>query len=76
MKITSLEIFQYTLSLLRPLKLSGKVYHDSTGIILRLRDNDGRIGVGEVAPLPGWHRENLQDALLELTKDTDGGQGL
>ena len=69
MKIASLEIFQYTLSLLMPLKLAGKFYQNRAGIVVRLRDNDGRTGVGEVAPLPGWHQENLHSTLLQLSQD-------
>lgn len=36
------------------------------GAILRLRDADGRAGLGEVAPLPGFSRESLADCLAAL----------
>ena len=36
------------------------------GLLVEYIDEEGRRGVGEVAPLPGWSRESLEDAEQQL----------
>ncbi len=51
------------------------------GRLLVLRDEDGRVGVGECSPLPGWSRESLAevDSFLfggEQGEEEEWGEGL
>lgn len=63
MKIIAIDHFPYTMPL-----TTGLV---RAGIHLRITSNTGRIGWGEVAPLPKWSHETLNDCLNELdTKET------
>lgn len=39
-----------------------------SGVILRIEDEKGRIGQGEIAPLPKWSHETLEEALLQLNE--------
>lgn len=36
------------------------------GILIQLTDEEGNIGWGEIAPLPKWSRETLEDSLKQL----------
>lgn len=58
MKILSLKIIPYELSL--------QSNQPRKGIHLKLEGNDQHIGWGEIAPLPKWSSETLQDCLTEL----------
>ena len=59
-------IWRYTLPLRRPLTVQ---HHETTtrkGLILQLIGDNGAIGLGEAAPLPGLHNETLEDAAAQL----------
>lgn len=47
----------------QPLKTSRGLWEIRAGILLNLRAENGRIGWGEVAPLPAFGSETLQEAL-------------
>ena len=53
------QLFRYRLPLRRPLSLLGTQHAHREGLLLRLEDPEGYVGWGEVAPLPGLHRESL-----------------
>ncbi|GAB4364329.1 MAG: o-succinylbenzoate synthase [Calditrichia bacterium] len=65
MKISAVELFTFTLPLRFPLFVRGKSLTSRQGILLRLRDENGNPGYGEISPLPGWHREDLKRAARE-----------
>lgn len=46
------------------------------GVILVLRDDDGRVGIGEASPLPGFSRETLEQCRDELAVFTPRWPGL
>ncbi len=66
MRITSVRLLRYDLPLVRPLTVKSVNLAIRTGLILRLTDEKGNIGYGEIAPLAGFHRETLEDALKQL----------
>jgi O-succinylbenzoate synthase len=39
-----------------------------SGVILEIRDQEGNKGWGEIAPLPKWSQETLEEALDQLFK--------
>lgn len=63
MKIGHIEIFEYTLPFVKPFVTSQTVMSERRGIIIRGVDENGLIGYGEIAPLPGFSRESLADCL-------------
>jgi O-succinylbenzoate synthase len=63
MKITMFDIFRYRLSLNRPLVLRGQTLTYREGFVIRLTDDNGTVGWGEIAPLPGFNSESPENAL-------------
>lgn len=47
----------------RPLQTAHGEWRDRAGILLKLATNDGRVGYGEIAPLPWFGSETLEQAL-------------
>jgi len=66
-KIKAFDIFLYRLPL-RPLKIGKRMLKVREGLVVRLRDEKGRTGFGEIAPLPGFSRESLAGAIKETRK--------
>jgi O-succinylbenzoate synthase len=54
----------YQRPLLRPLQTHHRLWQIREGIIIRLEAEDGRIGWGEIAPLPEFGSETLSAAIL------------
>lgn len=59
------DILRYRLPLKHPLILKQFSLNERKGLILRL-NSCGRIGYGDIAPLPGFSRESLQEAEEQL----------
>ena len=71
-----LEFRPYQRHFSKPLKTSHGIWKIREGILLRLLDNEGRIGWGEIAPLPWFGSETFEEALAfsqqldqEVTKE-------
>lgn len=63
MNIAEFDIYRYDLPLKRPLHVGESPLHTRSGYIVCVTDDDGHVGVGDVAPLPGVSRESLEHAL-------------
>jgi o-succinylbenzoate synthase len=57
------EYLPYRRKFLRPLATSHGDWRVRKGIIIRLEDTDGRVGFGEIAPVPWFGTETQDDAL-------------
>ena len=68
MTIATFEIYRYRLPLNRPLILRGQTLNSREGLLICLNDQEGNPGWGEVAPLPGFNPETLEQA-LQTTRD-------
>ncbi|MBF0495624.1 MAG: o-succinylbenzoate synthase [Deltaproteobacteria bacterium] len=66
MKLARLAVWRYDLPLVRPLHLMGRTMATRAGYLIRLTDDFGHQGYGEVAPFPGLHREDLDLAGRQL----------
>ncbi len=66
MRISDFELYRYSLPLVEPVKLSAGTIHHREGLLLKLCGEDGSIGWGESAPLPGFSAENLDEAEKSL----------
>ncbi len=62
MSVLSWSTIPYKRTLPRPITTSHGVYAEREGFLLRVRDAGGRYGLGDVAPLPGFSAETLDDA--------------
>lgn len=58
-------VYRYALPLRNPLPLPGTTLRVRTGLLLRLTGDRGGEGWGEIAPLPGFSREDLPHVLGE-----------
>lgn len=67
MRITGCRFFRYRLPLAEPLTLAGRVVQERRGVLVRIDSDSGASGWGDVAPLPAFSLESLEDAETELT---------
>ncbi len=66
MIVSTIDLFQYKIRLNSLLRVKDQILEYREGIILRMCDQQGNTGLGEVAPLPGFHRENKKTVTTEL----------
>ena len=66
MTITDFDIKKYSLPLAKPLTIGSHKLTSRQGLIVSITDEDGLTGYGEAAPLPGLHKETLEDAIFQL----------
>ena len=64
----------YALPLRRPLVTAAGTVHERRGWLLRLKEEDVCLGLGEVAPLPGAGTETLPDAAAGIEELSSLGQ--
>jgi O-succinylbenzoate synthase len=68
MKLDAVQVFAYTLPLRRPLPLPSGTLTERKGYLLKLTGDNGVVGWGEAAPLPGFSEESLDEAESVLTQ--------
>ena len=61
----SVELAYFELPFRSPYKIGGKSLSARRGVMIRVK-HGRRVGHGEVAPLPGAHRETLDEAVASL----------
>jgi O-succinylbenzoate synthase len=66
MKLACFDLFSYRLPFSRTVTLGGLTLRHREGLLLRLSGDDGSVGWGESAPLPGFSRENPERAASQL----------
>ena len=66
MRLVAVEIYSFELPLVRPLLIKGEPLSTRRGVLLEFRDDAGHAGYGEISPLPGLHRESLEQVLGQL----------
>jgi o-succinylbenzoate synthase len=66
MRIRS-SLHRYHLDLVRPLRLGQRQIDSRDGIIVRMQDDAGNESLGEIAPLPGFSKEDLSDTLAQVS---------
>ena len=65
MKLARIDIYRFALPLSRPLDLGGKTHRERRGLLIEGHDDAGHVGAGEIAPLPGFSREDTETALKD-----------
>ncbi len=58
---------RYTLPFRAPVRTAHGVWAERTGLIVRLEDGAGRVGYGEVAPIPWFGTETVEEAEAALS---------
>ena len=62
----SINFYHYQLPFRAAFTLTGVAQTHRKGVIVTIGDEPGNCGVGEIAPLPGLHRESLEDIYRHL----------
>ncbi len=65
MNFKDFKLYSYKIPLRKTLKLKNHSIDSRAGLILKMFDSDGNCGFGEIAPLPGFSRESLQEAKFQ-----------
>ena len=65
-----IEVFRYDLPLTRPLPLRGITLDTRSGLIVKISDGPDSTGCGDIAPLPGFSAESLDEATAAITEWT------
>ena len=60
------KLFFYQLPFTCPVNFNGQKLSSREGLILQLRDNRDHLSFGEIAPLPGFSGESLQQATAQI----------
>ena len=78
MIITEFKVKRCVLPLCRPLTVGGENLYQRDCVFLFLTTSEGSVGIGELCPLPGLHKETLGDSVRQLVglKDNIVGSGL
>lgn len=71
MKLARLEIKPYRLPLAKPIAFKGSFLRERSGALVRVISETGAEGWGDCAPLPGFSRESIEDALRDLSAMAD-----
>ncbi len=65
MKLKHFQLYRYRLPFQRALQLKTRTHTHRTGCVVELYSDDGLAGWGEIAPLPGFSLESLNDAIQQ-----------
>ncbi|MEM1044384.1 MAG: o-succinylbenzoate synthase [Bacteroidota bacterium] len=68
MRVETVDLVPYRLPLTEAVTWNGERCTTREGALLRLGDDRGRTGWGDLAPLPGFSRETLPEAMKALTE--------
>lgn len=66
MKLANFKLFRYELPFVKPLRMVGREHGSRLGLIVCFQDDEGHEGFGEIAPLPGLHKEALEEAVVQF----------
>jgi o-succinylbenzoate synthase len=67
-RIDRINIYEFSLPLLKPLELKGVMHDTRKGLLIKLTDDTGAVGWGECSPLPEFSAETVDDIMSELKK--------
>lgn len=66
LNIAGTKIFQYSLPLRQPFVVARRELLCREGLILELITDEGHVGIGEIAPLPGLSSELLKESIYQI----------
>ncbi len=67
MNIRLRALHEFAIPLVEPIVMRGSTLRERTGLYITLTDDAGGEGIGEIAPLPGFHSESRSDARRSLS---------
>ena len=66
MSIKKINLFSYSLPFKKPIIFNGQRLSHRKGLLIRLIDTDNNFGWGEIAPLPGFSKETVSEAITQI----------
>ncbi len=66
MRLTSIQVYRYSIPLTTPIVIKKRKLASRQGLIIRFSDDHENSGWGEIAPLPGFSRESLEQCIREM----------
>ena len=66
MYIKNFQIFKYRLPFVKTINFNGNHLNFRSGLIIKINDENGNIGYGEISPLPGFHIETIETVIEQL----------
>ncbi len=63
MRVAHIQLYRYDIPFIRPFVTSKFTLENRTGLILTAETANGAIGLGEIAPLPGFSHETIDDCV-------------
>lgn len=66
MKISDYELFRFSLPLAQAFQAGTINIDKRTGLLLKIKNETGQYGLGEIMPLPGWHAETVDQCEAEI----------
>lgn len=66
-RLEDIRIYRYAIPFKRPLPVGDKILEVREGLVVELVDESGAVGYGEIAPLPGFSHETLEQAHRQVT---------
>jgi O-succinylbenzoate synthase len=76
MSSSTIEIYEYRLPLVAPLHLGKNVLTNRAGLIIKIGRDDRKAGYGDIAPLPGFNPESINEAREAAIRWADYALGL
>ncbi len=73
--IEAVEVYRFSIPFIQPIRVGNVLLSRREGFILILTDRKGRVGLGEVAPLPGWDLISLEQCKRDLAVVNKWGGG-
>lgn len=64
--LEEVRIYRYCIPFKRPLRVGSETLENREGLVIELVDESGAKGYGEIAPLPGFSRETLEQAQQQV----------
>lgn len=64
--ISHMSLEPYSLAMRSPMSIRGHAVGKREGLLLRLHVNNQIVGIGDICPLPGLHKETVQDCKEQL----------
>ena len=66
MSVVSIAVLRYRVPLAAPINLGPRTISKRDGVLVRVETEQGAVGWGDVAPLPGFSAESLTEAIDAL----------
>lgn len=69
MRITEIECIPYTILFEKPFPMGGGLEKGTAGVLLKVKTDEGIVGIGDTGGTSSWYRGETQDSIVGMIKD-------